>query len=61
MGNPKNSKGLDEDAYNLSLDQFPDDTLNQSNLINDPEITLTGGEASPKPKKVPFQVVKVVK
>lgn len=60
--NPKTqSKALDEDTYNQSLDQFHDETLNQSILGQEPENTLTlladDSKVSPI-KKAPFHVSK---
>ena len=53
------SKALDEDTYNQSLDQFHDETLNQSLLGQEPENTLTLHADDFKAiniKKAPFHV-----
>ena len=55
------SKALDEDTYNQSLDQFHDETLNQSLLGQEPDNTLTLHADELKAnlvKKAPFQVSK---
>lgn len=55
------SKALDEDTYNQSLDQFHDETLNQSLLGQEPDNTLTLHADELKAnlvKRAPFQVSK---